>query len=158
MQSSTASFCCLLCTEAQRLKCYPITVLYNYIINHICWYISLTPWIPLRLKTCEWCLCTEVLSMLHFCVRTCLQQKRDLALGQLCFCWAGRPKFLFLTHYETHSCSGTAQIQLQLQHWGELFSLSCPSSAKQGGPTPPASACRDPAREGKGLIVGLGWI
>lgn len=60
MQSSTASFCCLLCAEAHRLKCYPLTVSYNYIINHICWYISLTPWIPLRLKTCEWCLCTEV--------------------------------------------------------------------------------------------------
>lgn len=26
----------LLCTEAQRLKCYPLTELYNYIINHIC--------------------------------------------------------------------------------------------------------------------------
>lgn len=68
------------------------------------------------------------------------------------------PNFYFFTHYETHSCSGTAQIRLQLQHWGELFSLSCPSSAKQGGLTPPASACGDPAREGKGLIVGLGWI
>lgn len=159
MQSSTASFCCLrdlLCTEAQRLKCCPLTVLYNYIINHVCWYISLTPWIPLRLKSCEWCLCTEVLSVLNLCVRTCLRQKRDLALGQLCFCWAGRAKFLFLAHYETHSCSGTAQIWPQ--GWGELFSLSCPSSAKKGGLTTAGSACRDPVHEERGLIAVLGWI
>lgn len=164
VQSSTASFCCLLCTEAHRLKGYPLTALYNYIINHICWYISLTPWIPPRLKTCEWCLCTEVLNMLNFFVKTCLQQKRDLALGQLSFCWAGRSKFLFLTHCETHSCweqhSSSSAAAL-----GELFSLSCPSSAKEGGLTPPAR-WPSPGGEGAdswagldiaGVFLGMWW-
>lgn len=76
-------------------------------------------------------------------------RKRDLALGQLCFCWAGRSKFLFLTHYETRE-----QHRSNLCRGGEsCFSLSCPSSAKEGGLTPPA-----PAQEERGLLAGLGWM
>lgn len=75
-------------------------------------------------------------------------RKRDLALGQLCFCWAGRSKFLFLTHYETRE-----QHRSNLCRGGEsCFSLSCPSSAKEGGLTPPAPS---PGGEGAFSWAGL---
>lgn len=117
---------------------------------------------PLRLKTCEWCLCTEVLYMLNLCVRTCLQQKHDLALGQLCFCWTGRAKFLFLTHYETESWSGTAQTQPPAAEVGRavfpVLSKQC-----QGGRADTSSKClQRPSPGGEGAYSWAGldtaWV
>lgn len=68
-----------------------------------------------------------------------------LALGQLCFCcWAGRSKFFFFLHYETHSTDPT---NAEVSRVGCFFSLSCQSSAKEGGLT-------QPRRGG----LELGWV
>lgn len=68
-----------------------------------------------------------------------------LALGQLCFCcWAGRSKFFFFLHYETHSTDPT---NAEVSRVGCFFSLSCQSSAKEGGLT-------QPRRGG----LELGWL